>query len=156
MSKIPIAKETRFEVAIETNQDIGALLDAKVEHFKTSKMPVEESVADYIALGINGQKEKIEQYKQYKKELDLAIKALIELEKQTSTEIYYWMKKNGLEKLKGIHCSSVTVKPESVSVRTKIVRDITDKELLEKSYAHEEEIISNIGASIKINNRRDS
>jgi len=153
---IPIKKETRLEVAVETNQDINALLDAKVEHYKELNMPVEESIADYISLGIQGQKEKIEQYKQYKKELDLAIKALQELEKQTAKEVYEWMESNGLDKLKGIHCSSVTCKPASVSVRTKIVRDITDKELLEKGYAHEVETISDIPSGIKINNRRAS
>ena len=154
--KMPIKKETRLEVAIETGQDIKTLLDAKVEQYKQSNMPVEESIADYIALGIQGQKEKIEQYKQYKKELDAAIKALQELEKETSAEVYEWMEANGLEKLKGIHCSSVTVKPASVSIRTKIVRDISDKELLEKGFAHEEEIISDIPSSVKINKRRAS
>ena len=153
---LPMKKTTRLEVAVERNEDIKALLDSKVEHYQTSNMPVEESIADYIALGIQDQKEKIERYKKYKKELDEAIKALQELEKETSAEVSEWMFDNGIDKLKGIHCSSVTVKHESVSVRKKIVRDISDSELLEKGYAHEEEIYTSISHSVKINNRRAS
>ena len=51
---------TRLETAVETDQDVSALLDLKVEHYKSNNMPVEESIADYIALGIQGQKNKIE------------------------------------------------------------------------------------------------
>jgi len=147
---------TRLETAVETDQDVSALLDLKVEHYKSNNMPVEESIADYIALGIQGQKNKIEQYKQYKKELDEAIKSMIELEKETESKVFEWMESNGIEKLKGIHCSSITTKKESVSIRTKIVRDITDKELLEKGFAHEEESINNIKSGVKINKRKVS
>jgi len=156
MSKIPeiFKKETRLESAAEHGDDIKALLSSKVEHFRENNMPVEQSIADYIALGIGSQKEKIAQYKAYKKELDAAIKALTELEKETEKEVFEWMNENGIDKLKGIHCSSVTAKPASVSIRTKVVRDISDDELIELGYAHREEVISDIPSGIKINSKR--
>lgn len=158
MSAIPeiFKKETRLESAAEHGDDIKSLLDAKVEHYKNLNLPIEQSLADYIAFGINSQKEKIEQYKAYGKELDSAIKALIALEEETEKEVFMWMDENGIDKLKGIHCSSVTIKTASVSVRTKTVRDINDEELIELGYAHKEETISDIPAGIKVNNKRKS
>ena len=73
--------ETRLETAVENGDSIATILDNKVAHYQENNMPVEGAVADYIALGIQGQKDKIEQYKQYKKDLDAAIKELEALEK---------------------------------------------------------------------------
>lgn len=146
--------ETRLETAVETNADVSALLDSKVEYYREAGLPVEAGIADYIALGIQNQKEKIAQYKKYKKDIDEAIKALEEMEAEAASKVYEWMEKNSIDKLNGISCSSVTKKQASVSVRTKIVRDITDEELLEKGFAHKEESFSDIHCSIKINARR--
>jgi len=145
---------TRLETAIENKDDIPALLDRKVEEYQEKNMPVESAIADYIFLGIQGQKDKIEQFKQYKRDLDEAIKEMLSLEKQTEAEVYSWMKENDLNKLKGIHCSSITTKDASVSMTNKIVRDITDAELLEKNLAHTVETIKDIPSSIKINFRK--
>jgi len=145
---------TRLETAIENKDDISALLDRKVTEYQEKNMPVESAIADYIFLGIQGQKDKIEQFKQYKRDLDEAIKEMQSLEKQTETEVFSWMEDNDLDKLKGIHCSSITKKEASVSVTNKIVRDITDAELLEKNLAHSVETIKDIPSSIKINARR--
>ena len=154
MTALVKKKETRLETAVENGDSIAEILDAKVEYYREANMPVEQSIADYIALGIQGQKEKIEQYKAYKKELDAAIKAMQELEKETEEEVYEWMRANGLDKLKGIHVSSVTVKDGKPSIRKKIVRDITDEELLEMGYAHVEETITQLPSGIKINAKR--
>ncbi len=145
---------TRLETAIENNDDISALLDRKVTEYREKNMPVESAIADYIFLGIQGQKDKIEQFKQYKRDLDEAIKEMQSLEKQTELEVFSWMEGKDIDKLKGIHCSSITKKEASVSVTNKIVRDITDAELLEKNLAHTVETIKDIPSSIKINARR--
>ena len=154
MSLIPTVIETRLETAIDNGASISEILDAKVEHYKNNNMPVEESIADYIALGIENQKEKIAQYEKYKKELIAAIKALKELEKQTSSEVAEWMEENGLQKLKGIHCSSVTFKEKTTSATEKFVLDASRDELIEKGLAHKEDVIKDIPSSIKINKRR--
>ena len=146
--------ETRLETAVENGDSIATILDNKVAHYQENNMPVESAVADYIALGIQGQKDKIEQFKAYKKDLDEAIKSMQELEAQTESEVYSWMEANGLSKLSGIHCSSITTKAASVSVTSKIVRDISDTELLEKNFAHREETIRDIKSSIRINKRK--
>lgn len=148
--------ETRLETAIENDADIPALLDAKVAHYQEKGLAVEESVADYIFLGIQGQKDKIAQYKQYKKDLDAAIKEMEELEKETESQVFEWMENNGIEKLKGISCSSITTKPSSVSITNKIVRDISDAELLEKGFAHTEETIKDTPQGLRINKRKAS
>jgi len=154
MSAIVPQIETKLETAISNNASIKEILDAKVEHYKNSNMPVEESVADYIALGIENQKEKIKQYKEYKKELTEAIKALEDLEKQTSNEVAEWMSENGLEKLKGIHCSSVTFKDATTSITEKFVLDASRDDLIEKGLAHKEDVIKDVPSSVKINSRR--
>ena len=149
--------ETRLETAVENGDSIATILDNKVAYFQENNMPVESAVADYIALGIQGQKDKIEQFKAYKKDLDEAIKAMQELEAQTKSMVYEWMKENGIEKLKGIgDCSSITTKDASVSVTTRIVRDISDAELLEKNLAHREETIKDTLSSIRINKRKSA
>ena len=153
-SIIPTKKETRLETAVESESSIAVILDSKLTHYRDLNMPVESCMADYIALGQGSQIDKIAQLKQYKKDIDETIKSLEELSNETQSEVFKWMKNNGLEKLKGIHCSSITIKEAGVSIRTKIVRDITDKELLEKGYAHEEETIADTKESIKINKRR--
>lgn len=154
MSLVPLKTETRLETAIDSGASIKEILDAKVEHYKNNNMPVEESVADYIALGIENQKEKIAQYKEYKKELTAAINALEDLEKQTSNEVAEWMSENGLEKLKGIHCSSVTFKDKTTSVTEKFILDASRDELIEKGLAHKEDVIKEIPSGVKINKRR--
>ena len=148
--------ETRLEYAVKNGDSIQEILDNKLSYYQDNNMPAEESMADYIALGISGQKSKIEQYKQYKKDLDSAIQAMEELERETSTQIVRWMDENGLIKLKGIHCSSITSKAATVSITTKTVRDISDAELLEKGFAHQVEIIRDIPASVRINKRKTS
>lgn len=154
MSVVPAIIETRLETAIDNNSSIKEVLDAKVEYYKNNNLPVEESIADYIALGIENQKEKIAQYKEYKKELTAAIKALEELEEKTSNEVANWMSENGLEKLKGIHCSSVTFKDKKTSITEKFVLDASRDELIEKGLAHKEDVIKEILSGVKINKRR--
>jgi len=146
--------ETRLETAVENNSSIEEILDAKVDYYKNNNMPVEESTSDYIALGIENQKEKIAQYKKYKKELTDAIKTLEDLEKETSSEVAEWMNKNGLQKLKGIHCSSVTFKEKATSITEKFVLDVSRDELIERGLAHKEDVIKEVPCSVKINNRR--
>lgn len=152
--KIISTKETRLETAVENNSSIEEILDAKVDYYKNNNLPVEESIADYIALGIENQKEKIAQYERYKKELTDAIKELKELEKQTSNEISKWMKDGDIKKLKGIHCSSVTLKESTTSITERFVLDASRDELIERGLAHKEDVIKEVPSLVKINQRR--
>jgi len=154
MSKISKTITTRLESAVDNGDSISQILDNKLEEYQLKKMPVEASLADYINMGIGSFDEKIAQYEAYKKDLTEAIKAFKELKQETSIEVGSWMKSSGIEKLKGINVSSITIKDASVSVTNKIKRDISDGELVELGYAHYEEDIKEIPQTIKINKKR--
>lgn len=147
-------KHTALEVAAEVGESVSGVLDRKLQELQSGELPVEAGLADYIALSISSMQEKKAQLKAYKKNLDEAIKALDEFEKETASEVNDWMRDNGIDKLKGIYCSSVTAKELSVSIRNKIVRDVSDAQLLEQGMAHQEEIITEIPAGIRINKRK--
>ena len=155
--KLPQIKNTKLEII--PKEEITFLLDAKIEEFKEKNLPVEESLADYIALGMQNIDDDIEKLKNYKKMLDEKIKEYQGKKSEISEEVAnYFEYRLGIDKLKGLIVSSITVKPESKSTRKKLVYDTDKKEietkLLELGLAHYEEEIKINSKHIKINKRR--
>lgn len=135
-------------------ENTASVLDWKMEEAKTKNLPVEETLADYIALGVQNFDDKIAQLKAYKQSIDEHIKVLEEHKKDAMFETLEWMQGNGISKLKGIHVSSITCKDADISIRKKFVIDVDKEDLVAKGFAHWEEDIQNIKPTIKVNKRR--
>ena len=141
--------------ALETSDNVKEVLAWKLEQLQTENLPVEEGLADYIALGIAGMDARLAQLKEYKRMIDEEIKAVQDRKAKTTEEIADWLENEmGIEKLKGVYVSSVTVKPKNVSITKKLVWDVDREAAVEKGLAHYEETIREIPMGVKINKRR--
>ena len=151
-----IQKQTSLERIAESGEgkDIGELLDYKIEQAKEKNLPIEQTVADYIGMSFENIDDKIKQLQSYKTDITNAINQLKTNKELAKKDVYKWMENNGIDKLKGVSISSITLKKEDVSVTKKLVIDIDEQELIELNYAHYEENIKPIEASIKINKKR--
>jgi len=155
--KLPQIIKTKLEVV--PREEIPAILDAKIEEYKEKNLPIEQGLADYIAKGMQNIDDEIEKLKNYKKLIDEQIKEFQVRKSEISEEIANYLENNlGVDKLKGLEVSSITIKPESESKRKKLVYDI-DKKILEKKlvelgFAHYEEEIKIAPKQVKINKRR--
>lgn len=155
MSKpFEIQKHTSLEVAIDNGKTVKDVLDYKVQEATEKGLPVEATVADYIALSIDNMDAAIENLKAYKKSIDEAIKTLSDNKDLTKQDVYEWMKEAGMDKLCGVSISSITTVESGVSVKRKFVLDVDNDKLEEMNLGHYEEHITPVSATIKINKKR--
>ena len=151
--KLPQVKNTRLEII--PREEISSLLDAKIDEYKEKNLPVEESLTDYIALGFTNINDEIEKLKNYKKMIDEKIKELQVRKSEISEEVADYLENNlGVDKLKGVFISSITIKPEGQRKIKKFVLDGDKEALIKLGVAHYEEIITPTPKQIKINKRK--
>ena len=149
-----IQKRTSLEMAIEDGKTVEEVLDWKVQEATEKGLPIEATVADYIALAIDNidrQIEALEAYERNIKEAKALLKANRDLTKQ---DVYDWMQANGIDKLSGLCVSSISLKNEDVSITKKFVLDVSNDELIERNLAHHDEVIKTIQRTIRINKRK--
>ena len=149
-----IQKRTSLEMAIEDGKTVEEVLDWKVQEATEKGLPIEATVADYIALAIDNidrQIEALEAYERNIKEAKALLKANRDLTKQ---DVYDWMQANGIDKLSGLCVSSISLKNEDVSITKKFVLDVSNDELIERNLAHHDEVIKTISRTIRINKRK--
>ncbi len=147
-------KHTRLEIV--ASDEVGAVLEYKAQELQEKGLPVEAGLADYIAFGLQNIEDEIEKLKNYKKAIDEKIKEMQEQKAKVSEKVAEWLEANGIDKLKGTYISSITIKPEKPSeIKKKIIRDISDEELLNMGLAHYEEYSTKpIPKQVKINKKR--
>ena len=117
-----VAKTTALEII--SNENISATLTYKAEMLKAKNLPVENGLADYIALGVQNIDNKVAEYKNYKRMIDDEIKQLNEHKDNISKESAKWMQEQGMDKLNGAIVSSVTItkgKEAETKVNEKVV-----------------------------------
>lgn len=149
-----VQKHTSLEMAIADGKTVKEVLDWKVQDATEKGLPIEATIADYIALAIDNTDEAIKKLEAYKKEITEAIAVLKSNQALTKADVYDWLKGNGIESLKGVCVSSISLKDEGVSITNKVIIDVTNEELLERNLAHNEEIIKPIARTIRINKRK--
>lgn len=155
MSKpFEIQKHTSLEVALDNGKTVKDVLDYKVQEATEKGLPIEATVADYIALSIDNMDTAIEKLKAYKKSIDEDIKTLLDNKELTKQDVYAWMKEIGINKLCGVSISSITWVDSGVSVKRKFVLDVDNEKLEEMNLGHYEESITPTAATIKINKKR--
>lgn len=112
-----IEKGTSLEVV---ENDTKQTLDWKLKQLQDKNLPIESGLADYIEFGMSNIKAKIEQLTNYKDSIIEEINNLKKFELSTSENIADWITKQGIEKLKGIQCSSITINKGSEAKEEKI------------------------------------
>lgn len=149
-----VQKHTSLEMAIENGKTVAEVLDWKVQDATEKGLPIEATVADYIALAIDNIDRQIERLDAYKKSIKEA-KAILKSNRDlTKADIYDWLKGNGIDKLTGLCVSSISLKDEGVSITNKVIVDVSNDELLERNLAHMEEVIKPIARTIRINKKK--
>ena len=150
---LPTTIETRLVTS--DSEEIRAILQTKAQEYADKNLPIEECVSDYIGRSIEEMDNKVTQLKKYKADITDAINAITEHKKEAMKECYLSLKEDfGVDKLKGVSVSSVTLKDESVSITKRFVLDEDKERLVELGYAHYEEVFKEIPATIKINKKR--
>lgn len=94
---------------LETTTDVKDTLEWKIQTIEEAKLPVDSGLADYIAFSLDNLENQLLQLKSIKTEVadrEKAIKSQIEAIKVDGA---VFLLKNGLEKLEGVICSSVSV-----------------------------------------------
>ncbi len=112
-----IEKGTSLEIV---ENDTKQTLDWKLKQLQDKNLPIESGLADYIEFGMSNIKSKIEQLTNYKDSIIEEINNLKKFELSTSENIADWITKQGIEKLKGIQCSSITINKGSQAKEEKI------------------------------------
>lgn len=112
-----IEKGTSLEII---DNDAKQTLDWKLKQLQDKNLPIESGLADYIEFGMSNIKSKIEQLTNYKDAIIEEISKLKKFETDTSEKIAEWLSSQGIDKLKGINCSSITINKGSPSVSEKV------------------------------------
>lgn len=141
-----IKKETSLEIQ---SQDTKETLNWKLEQLTNNNLPVEQGMADYIYFGVSNIDAKIKQLKAYKDEILKEVKNLEEYKSTVSEDIAEWIQNQGIDKLNGLECSSITInkgseEKEETSESVKFVLDVDnermEKFLVENGLAHYEKV----------------
>ena len=129
-----LVKKTSLQ-NVEAN--VKETLDWKLIQIKEKNLPVESSLADYIAFGMEGIENDIEQLSNYKTLIETQIKQAKENQSKVKIECAEWLANQGLDKLNGLNVSSITI-TKAVEEKTTITQedvwvDVDSKIVLDKN-----------------------
>lgn len=116
-----IKKETSLEVQ---SKDPKETLDWKLKELEDKNLPVESGIADYVYFGFSNIDLKIEQLKNYKDAIIEEMNNLKSYKDTTSEEIASWIQEQGIDKLNGLKCSSITITKGSELKQEKVTKKI--------------------------------
>lgn len=154
--------------SLETSGDVVDTLFWKLQNLKEAGLPVDTSLADYIAFSSDNLEAQLAQLKAVKQEVAQREKAIkIQLDRIKEDGATFLLD-NGLDRLDGVICSSVTVTKAKESVTTiteskEFVMNISQAELeelliglgkAEIKTVKTEKTSNNIPAKLKINKRK--
>jgi len=160
-----IKKETSLE---NVNADVKETLVWKLEQLESNNLPTESGLADYIFFGMNNIDAKVDQLKNYKASIDKEIKSLNSYKLDVSEKIAEFIQEQGVDKLKGLECSSITINKGSEETeetkeykefKTDLTKEQIEKLIIDNGLGHYEskETIKVVPATkdkIKINKKR--
>lgn len=125
-----IRKESSLEIQ---SQNTKETLNWKLEQLESKNLPVESGLADYIYFGVSNIDKKIEQLKNYKDAIIEEMNNLKAYKESVSVDCAEWIQSQGIEKLNGLECSSITINKGSEAKEEKIIKKVfvTNKTELE-------------------------
>ena len=116
-----IKKESSLEIQ---NQDTKETLNWKLQQLESKNLPAESGLADYIYFGVSNIDKKIEQLKNYKDAIIEEMNNLKAYKETVSIDCAEWIQSQGVEKLNGLECSSITINKGHEAKEEKIVKKI--------------------------------
>ena len=128
--------------SLETAQNVGETLSWEVESLREQNLPIDTSLADYIAFSVDNLDSQLSQLKAVKAEIAQREKDLKSQIEHIKVDGAIFLTDNGLDRLNGVICSSVTVSEgkEAKTTETEV------KELvINISEAEVEELLIGIG-----------
>lgn len=110
---------------LESSDNVGDCLSWKLESIKENNLPVDTGLADYIAFGVDNLDSQLLQLKAVKAEIAQREKALKSQIESIKVDGAVFLLENGLDKLDGVICSSVTI----TKAKEEKIEEITTKEV---------------------------
>jgi len=110
-----LTKKTSLQ---KVESDVKETLDWKLTQLQEKNLPVEQGLADYIYLGMQGIDTDIEQLNNYITTIKDKVNELKANKEDTSHKIAVWLQDTGLDKINGISVSSITINKGKDSVTT--------------------------------------
>ena len=128
--------------SLETSSDIGDTLSWKIESIKEDNLPIDTSLADYISFSVSNLESQQLQLKAVKQEITQREKAIKSQIESIKIDGGLFLLENGLERLDGLICSSVTVsKAKECVITTQEVKEF----VMNISQAELEELLIGLG-----------
>lgn len=128
--------------SLEVSDNIADTLSWKIEAVKADGLPIDTSLADYIALATDNIEAQLEQLKAVKGEIGQREEALKSQIEHIKVDGATFLLENGLDRLDGVICSSVTV---SEAKPSKTVTTETKEFVMNISQAELEELLIGLG-----------
>ena len=110
--------------SLETSESVADTLNWKLEQIKEKNLPIESGLADYIAFGTQNIDADIEQLSNYKAQLDAEIKKKKAHKAKVLEEVATWLQGQGIDKLKGVSCSSITITAAKEATEAKKIKEV--------------------------------
>ncbi len=121
-----------YHTSLESTSDVVETLGWKRDTINAEGLPVESGLADYIALSLDNLDAQIKQLKAVEAEIKARKAAITEQKRAIKEETAYFLRSNGLDSLKGVICSSVTISDgKPATTKQKFVSNISKKEIEE-------------------------
>lgn len=124
--------ELTRKTSLETQEEIKDTLNWKLEQLKTKNLPVESGMADYVAFGVQNIDQDVEQLENYVKQLQEAIKAKKAHKTKVLEDVAEWLQEQGLDKLNGVMCSSITIAKAKEAKEEKKVFEVFEHDLTQE------------------------
>lgn len=128
--------------SLETSESVADTLNWKLEQIKEKNLPIESGLADYIAFGTQNIDADIEQLSNYKQQLDAEIKKMKANKTKVLEDVATWLQGQGIDKLKGVSCSSITITDAKEAKEEEVSKIIFETDLTQHQI---EEMIVNVG-----------
>lgn len=110
--------------SIETSVNVKETLGWKLENLKAENLPMDTGLADYIAFGTDNLDAQLRQLKAAKDEIAKREKLIKEQKEAISIDGAAFLLENGIDRLDGAICSSVTVTAAKEEKREEIEKEI--------------------------------
>lgn len=106
--------------SLESSDNIADTLTWKIKRIEDDGLPIESGLADYVALAIGSLESRIDYIKMAQAQIAAEKKAIESQIKKIKNDGAAFFQDNGIEKVEGVFCSSVSVVSERLAKETTV------------------------------------